>query len=170
MWKALKVALAASVYVSAYGAMEARAAADVGAPAPALVATTLAGTTFDLSAARGHVTIINFWATWCTPCREEMPALDTFYRQHRGQGLVLIGVSEDHDRDKDDVVRVMNKFSYPATMLSDTKSNGFGKPKALPVTYVIDASGTVRLVLTPDKMPITAQMLEDDVAPLLNLK
>ncbi len=61
-------------------------AVDVGQPAPALVAQELSGQTFDLAAQRGKVVVINFWATWCPPCRKEMPALDAFYRKYHSQG------------------------------------------------------------------------------------
>src|ERR1700719_2012985 len=108
------------------------AAVDVGQPAPALVTQELNGQTFDLAAQRGKVTIVNFWATWCPPCRKEMPALDAFYRRYHAQGLELIGLSADRPHDRSEVIKVMQSFSYPAAMLHDAKSDGFGDPSALP--------------------------------------
>src|SRR5580704_17172136 len=99
------------------------AAVDIGQPAPALVAQELDGQTFDLSAQRGKVVIVNFWATWCPHCREEMPALDAFYRRYHGQGLEMIGVSTDRPRDRSDVTKVMQSYSYPAALLDDAKIN-----------------------------------------------
>src|SRR5271167_1380453 len=93
------------------------AVAEVGQPAPALVVQELDGQTFDLSAMRGKVVVINFWATWCQPCRQEMPALDAFYRQYHGQSLVMIGLSADRPHERSDVSKVMQSFSYPAAML-----------------------------------------------------
>ena len=69
------------------------------AAAPALVATALDGQTFDLAKLRGKVVLVNFWATWCAPCRKEMPTLDAFYRRYRAQGFEMIGVSVDFARD-----------------------------------------------------------------------
>jgi cytochrome c biogenesis protein CcmG/thiol:disulfide interchange protein DsbE len=141
--------------------------AELGKPAPTLVVNELNGDTFDLSAQHGRVTIVNFWATWCAPCRKEMPALDAFYRQHHAQGLDLIGVSDDRPHERSEVVKVMQSFSYPAAMLDDAESDGFGDPTALPVTYVVDANGIVRAKFTPDEKPLTEQSLADAVLPLL---
>ncbi len=149
------------------GAHLAKAAAEVGQPAPPLAATELDGGKFDLAAMRGKVVIINFWATWCGPCREEMPALNAYYRRHHSDGVELIGISADRPRDRGDVVKMMQSFSYPAAMLGDVSVNGFGRPGALPLTYVVDAAGVVRAVMTPDKVAITDQVLDLTVTPLL---
>jgi cytochrome c biogenesis protein CcmG/thiol:disulfide interchange protein DsbE len=141
--------------------------AEVGKPAPALVVKELNGDTFDLAAQHGRVTIVNFWATWCPPCRKEMPALDAFYRQHHAEGLELIAVSDDRPHERSEVVKVMQSFSYPAAMLDDAESDGFGDLTALPATYVVDANGIVRVKFTPDEKPLTEQSLADAVLPLL---
>jgi cytochrome c biogenesis protein CcmG, thiol:disulfide interchange protein DsbE len=146
----------------------ARAAPDVGQPAPSLVVQELGGQTFDLSAARGKVVVVNFWATWCPPCREEMPALDTFYRRYHGHGLEMIGLSADRPHDQSDVTKVMQSFSYPAAMLDDAKVNDFGTPSALPETFIIDSNGIVRAKLTPDEKPVTEKSLADAVLPLMS--
>lgn len=143
------------------------ATTEVGQKAPPLAATELDGSGFDLSALHGKVVIVNFWATWCQPCREEMPALNAFYRQHQGEGLDLIGISTDRPRDRDDVVKIMHAFAYPAAMLRDAKVNGFGPPEALPVTFVIDRDGVVRAKFRPDQMAVTEKALDDAVLPLI---
>jgi peroxiredoxin len=146
------------------------ASATVGNSAPALTVPELDGQTFDLSAQRGKVVIVNFWATWCPPCREEMPALDAFYRRYHGQGLEMIGVSTDRPRDRSDVTKVMQSYSYPAALLDDAKINDFGTPDALPMTVVVDGNGVVRAKLTPDQTPVTEKTLSDAVLPLLSQK
>lgn len=142
-------------------------AAGPGEPAPALVVPQLDGSPFDLAQLRGKIVIVNFWATWCPPCREEMPALDAFYTKYRDRGVALIGVSVDRSRDGDDVIKAMAVLHYPAAILSQAESDGFGKPSVLPETFIIDGSGVIRAVLTPDKDPVTEQSLAAAVLPLL---
>lgn len=148
-------------------ASSALATPGVGQPAPALAVPELDGQAFDLGALRGKVVVLNFWATWCPPCRKEMPALDAFYRRYRGRGLAMIGLSVDRPRDRADVRKVMQSFSFPAAMLDDATVDGFGTPNALPVTFVVDANGIVRARITPEETPLTEKTLSDAVVPLL---
>ncbi len=143
------------------------ASATVGGAAPALVVPELDGRTFDLSALRGKVVVLNFWASWCPPCRYEMPALDAFYRRYHGQGLEMIGLSVDGPHDRSEVLKVMRSFSYPAAMLYDAKVNDFSPPDVMPVTFVVDRSGIVRANLTPGQSAVTEKDLADIVLPLL---
>lgn len=170
MVKFLTVALAALVPVAAFvpAAALAAGAPDVGQPAPALVVPELNGQAFDLTTLRGKVVIVNFWATWCSPCRAEMPALDAFYRKYHDQGLELLGLSIDDAHDRGDVEKVMRKFSYPAALMSAAKTNGFGMPLAVPMTYIIDSAGVVRARILAGKTAVTEQSLEQAVQPLLS--
>jgi cytochrome c biogenesis protein CcmG/thiol:disulfide interchange protein DsbE len=142
----------------------------VGDAAPALVVPELNGQAFDLSALHGKVVIVNFWATWCPPCRAEMPALDAFYRRYHGNGLEMIGVSADRPHDRSDVVKVMQTLSYPVAILDDATVNNFGPPNVLPITFVVDSSGILRAEFTPDQTPVTEKSLSDAVLPLLPQK
>jgi thiol-disulfide isomerase/thioredoxin len=136
--------------------------------APALAVPTLAGPDFDLSAQRGHVVIVNFWATWCVPCRAEMPMLDDFYRKHHGEGLEMIGLSVDLPAALAKVKQAAGTVSYPMAVARDARSNGFPAPNALPITYVIDAKGSVQAVLMPeDDKGLDEKKLAGIVGPLL---
>lgn len=163
----LSAALAATVVVLVSLCPPAQASPTIGAPAPVLVGPELDGRTFDLAALRGTTVIVNFWATWCTPCRQEMPALNAFYRRYHAQGLEVIGISADRPRDRDDVAQTMQAFIYPAAMLRDLTQNGFGDPGAIPITYVIDTRGIVRAIFTPNETGVTEQALDRAVLPLL---
>ncbi|HTW86866.1 MAG TPA: TlpA disulfide reductase family protein [Candidatus Binataceae bacterium] len=143
------------------------AAPDVGQPAPALVAQELNGQTFNLAAQRGKVVIVNFWATWCSPCRKEMPALNAFYRKYHSQGLEMIGMSVDRSHDRSEVQTVMQSYSYPAAISEDAKINDFGMPGEVPETFIIGVHGILRAELTPDKTAVTEQTLAAAVLPLL---
>jgi len=140
------------------------------ADAPALSLRTLNGGAFDLAAERGHVVLVNFWATWCPPCREEIPALNAFYRRYHGKGLEIIGVSADAARDREAVVKMSASIAYPVAVIKDASVNGFGSTHGLPVTYVIDARGALRAEMRPDSAPVNAQSLEATVVPLLGGK
>lgn len=161
------IALVALVQAAGLFCPDAQAAPTVGQPAPPLVAPELDGHVFDLSALRGKVLIVNFWATWCEPCLSEMPVLNGFYRQYHGRGLEMIGISADRPRDRDRVMKVMQSLAYPAAMMRDAKDNGFGVPESLPVTYIVGADGVIRAKITPTERGITQQELDNAVLPLL---
>jgi thiol-disulfide isomerase/thioredoxin len=123
---------------------------------------------FDLRALRGKIVVVNVWATWCTPCRAEMPALSAFYESHQNTGLTLVGLSADRARDEDDVRKAMRAIKYPAVLLKKAKVNELGSPASLPITFVVDRTGVVRFVVQPQKdAQSTIDALEKAVAPLL---
>ena len=136
-------------------------------PAPALAVPTLAGPAFDLAAQRGHVVIVNFWATWCVPCRAEMPMLDAFYKKHKDQGLILLGLSVDTPKALDTVKKIAGTVSYPIAVARDAQANGFPAANALPITYVIDAQGQISATLVPEAEGVTEDKLAALVEPLL---
>ncbi len=153
--------------VAVIGGLAAAASADVGLDngeaAPALVLTGFDGNAFDLAQLRGKVVLVNYWATWCAPCRKEMPTLDAFYRRYHAQGLEMVGISIDFQRDLEKARRMAKTVGYPTAHTGGITDNSFGTPTAVPVTYVIDAEGIVRdkFIATPDKL------LHDVVVPLL---
>jgi thiol-disulfide isomerase/thioredoxin len=67
----------------------------IGQPAPRYAATTLAGDSASIGGLAGKVVLLNIWATWCHPCREEIPYLETLYEKHRADGFDIVGVSVD---------------------------------------------------------------------------
>jgi cytochrome c biogenesis protein CcmG/thiol:disulfide interchange protein DsbE len=131
--------------------------------APPLVLTALKGETVDLAKLRGKVVLVNYWATWCAPCRKELPTLDAFYRRYHAQGLEIIGISVDFERDLKKVHKAAATLAYPAAVAAGITEDGFGHPEGVPVTYVIDAEGIVRdkFIAVPNKL------LHDVVVPLL---
>lgn len=140
----------------------------VGQPAPQLIVPQLDGHEFDLGKLRGKVVLVNVWATWCSPCRVEMPTLNAFYRRYRSRGLEVLGLSIDEAPDAAKVGEVMRQFSYPGALASAARANGFGDPIAVPITYVIDAQGVIRAQLQAEgPAGVSLQALEQAVLPLL---
>jgi cytochrome c biogenesis protein CcmG, thiol:disulfide interchange protein DsbE len=131
--------------------------------APALVVTELGGQTFDLSKLRGKVVLVNYWATWCAPCKKEMPILNSFYRRYHEQGLEMIGISADRPKDFPKMRSISATLAYPTSTLDRISDNGFGPPEGFPLTYVIDREGILR-----DKLiDVREELLRDVVLPLL---
>lgn len=163
-----RASLAALAALSALwcAAAPAEGPAAVGRPAPPLVAKQLDGALFDLASRHGKVVIVNFWASWCSPCRAEMPLLNRFYLAHRAQGLVLIGVSIDDPQDRATVERIMRQFSYPSVLASSARVDGFGEPPAVPMTWIVDRAGVLRARLLAGNA-VSEQSLEQIVVPLL---
>jgi cytochrome c biogenesis protein CcmG, thiol:disulfide interchange protein DsbE len=122
----------------------ARAAPHIGEEAPPLVLATLQGSILDLAKLRGKVVMVNYWATWCGPCRKEMPKLDAFYRLYHDQGLEIIGISIDFERDLGKARKAARAVTYPTAVAKDITNDGFGIPTGVPITWIIDVDGKVR--------------------------
>jgi cytochrome c biogenesis protein CcmG, thiol:disulfide interchange protein DsbE len=147
----------------ALACVSAHAAPTMGEAAPQLVLTELDGKVFDLAKLRGKVVLVNYWATWCAPCKVEMPTLGAFYRRYHDKGLEIIGISVDFKDDIAKVPKMANTLAYPAALIGAISENGFGPPEGVPLTYVVDVDGVVRdkLIAAPD------DLLNKIVLPLL---
>lgn len=142
-------------------------AQEVGKPAPAFEVTTLNGQRFKSSDSEDEVLIVNFWATWCTFCREEMPALETYFQRHRSQGLRVLAVSMDAPEEDDKVREIMRSYSYPGALGREGNLKGFGRIWRLPMTFVIDRQGVLRNAGSLGKSKVDLATLESEVTPLL---
>jgi len=139
----------------------------LGQPAPALIAQSFKGEKFDLSALHGKVVVVNFWASWCEPCRTEMPLLETLAREY-GDRVVVVGLSADDPHDRKDALAAAQRVSYITGLLSEARTNGFGSPQALPLTYIIDPAGTISAILQANQGAVSADRLRAAVAAALH--
>lgn len=138
-----------------------------GRPAPPFKATALDGRAVDAASVRGKVVMLHFWATWCGPCREEMPALEAFYREHRKEGFELVAVSLEDTEDEAQVREFARGFSYPVAMRGGADVDAYGRIRHLPVSFVIDRQGILRKSYWTGDTKIDAASLDKFVAPLL---
>jgi cytochrome c-type biogenesis protein len=118
----------------------------VGEPAPPYAATTLAGDSASTSALAGKVVLLNVWATWCAPCRDEITYLQSLYERHRGDGLEIVGVSVDA-RGQDPAIREFAKefrMTYPIWRDPDERVQSLYLALGVPSSYLIDRAGILR--------------------------
>ena len=147
----------------------ARAHAVVGSPAPELAAKLLdRPEQFRLSAHRDKAVIVNFWATWCTPCLAEMPALQAYYAKHKAEGLEILAISMNESRDLTAVRAVAKNFSFPIAMKSDSDFKGLGRIWRMPSTFVVDKQGVLRKHGSTGEAEVTLDSLESLVTPMLS--
>lgn len=117
-----------------------------GQPAPDFVLKSASGDNLRLSEYRGEVVMINFWATWCGPCRQEMPLLDELYSRYHKVGFSLLGVNIDDDSSKAMEMVEELGVSFPVLFDKQKEVSKLYEVEAMPVTVLVDREGTVRHV------------------------
>ncbi len=112
-------------------------------PAPGFALTDLDGKPVALAQLRGKVVLLDFWATWCTPCREETPHFVALQQKHGGRGLQIVGISMD---DGPEPVRAFYrefKMNYPVAMGTAQVAEAYGGVLGLPIAFLIDRHGRI---------------------------
>ena len=137
---------------------------EVNYPAPELSLQNVNGDTKSLVGYRDKVVLVNNWATWCPPCKAEIPTLEAYYKAHSMDGFVIIGIEAGEPQD--DVLEFVqgSKITYPIWIDPESAAMNAFHNSSLPSSYVIDRNGTVRLAWVGE---ISREMLEKHVTPLL---
>lgn len=125
---------------------DARDRPTVGEAAPAYDARTLEGASVALADFAGEPVLLNFWATWCTPCRTETPFLQALHERYRDQGLAVVGVSMDSPGSISDVRGFVAEMGVTYRILHDPRQRGMDRFDllGLPATFVLDRDGRIR--------------------------
>ena len=114
-------------------------------PAPGWELKDVNGQPVNFSQFKGKVVVLDFWATWCPPCRSEIPGYVRLQEKYKDQGLVIIGLSMDQEG-PDVVKKFMADFhiNYPIVMADDSVAQAFGGVDGIPTTFIIDRTGKIR--------------------------
>ena len=144
------------------------AAQTAGDTAPAFTLKTLAGDSVSLSDFKGHPVVINFWATWCPPCRDEMPVMVAAYRAHKDSGLIILAVN---GRDQETSTRAVRRFvaefqvSFPVLLDEHGNVRKRYRLRGLPTSVFIGADGLVRSLIIG---PFTPEAFEAHLSEILS--
>jgi peroxiredoxin len=125
--------------------MAAGANADINSgPAPDFALKSHSGENLRLSEFRGEVVMINFWASWCGPCRQEMPLLDELYTQYQPLGFTILGVNVEEDPSKAKQLLKESPVNFPILYDDKSEVSKLYKVVAMPSTVLVDRDGNVR--------------------------
>lgn len=123
------------------------AANNAAGPAPDFALPARGGEQLSLGQFKGQVVMINFWATWCGPCRQEMPLLEGIYRKYKPMGFTMIGVNVEPDpKAAEEWLAKQSPVSFPVAFDTDSKVSKLYKVNGMPNSVIIDRKGNVRLL------------------------
>jgi peroxiredoxin len=135
-----------------------------GQPAPNFTLTSLEGQTVNLSDYAGQVVMVNMWATWCPPCKAEMPDIHQYYQAHQADGFVVLAVNSQEDASTVKTFIDATGFTFPVLVdLGGTVMNLYNV-RGLPTSVIVDRDGTIKYTHTGQ---ISPDQLEQYISPLL---
>jgi cytochrome c biogenesis protein CcmG/thiol:disulfide interchange protein DsbE len=134
----------------------------VGEPAPAVELTLVDGSRTTLAALKGQVVVLNFWATWCVPCRKELPLLDAYYRRLQPHGLRVFAVATEGSLPASRLKQLFAAMAIPSARRVKGMSD---EMPAVPTNYIIDRAGVVRYAKAGS---LELDDLNRELLPLIN--
>jgi len=126
----------------------------------------MSGADVHLADYKGKVVLLNFWATWCAPCKMEIPEFVDAYAQYRDRGFVILGVLSEDDPSQEELRAFTSEFkmNYPVFRVHEGLENAFGPLWALPTTFLVDRHGAICM---KHMGPVSKEMLEHEIRGLL---
>ena len=121
-------------------------AGPTGAPAPSFTLAARGGQNVSLTQYKGQVVMLNFWASWCGPCRQEMPLLESIYKKYNKMGFTMLGVNVEPDSNAANEWLKATPVSFPILYDRDSKVSKLYDVAGMPSTVIIDRSGKVRVL------------------------
>jgi len=137
-----------------------------GAPAPEFTLTALNGETYSLSELQGKTVIVNFWATWCAPCREEMPDLQEIHDEYADEGLVILAVNANEPPATVQGFVDEYDITFPVLLDPGRAVSALYEVQAYPSTFFVDGDGRIRVDTYAG--PMTSSFIESHVLRLLD--
>ncbi len=116
----------------------------VGQSGPVFALDRVAGGSFDMAKLRGKVVVVDFWATWCEPCKKSFPKLQELYVKYQASGIEIVGISEDDEKTGIPEFTSTYGAKFPVVWDSGKKVAGKWQPKSMPATFIVDRNGVVR--------------------------
>lgn len=141
---------------------------EVGQVAPNIEGTLLDGKAFSLNANKGKVVLVNFWASWCGPCREEMPIIEAYLKKHKAQGFEVLAITMDKPSDIEQAQKMMQSYSFLSADKKQMNYSSYGRIWRIPSTFIIDKQGVLRKNGLTGNPSIDTKLLEEIVTPLLS--
>ncbi len=117
----------------------------LGKLAPAFALTNLEGKKVSLADYKGRPVLVNFWATWCGPCKVEMPWFEEFRKRYAAQGFEILGLTDDADAGKDVIAKVAGRagVTYPILLTDGKVQTAYGPLDVLPMSFYVDRNGVI---------------------------
>jgi len=141
---------------------------EVGQTAPNIEGTLIDGKPFSLNNTRGKVVLVNFWASWCEPCREEMPAIESYLKKNKAKGFEVLAITVDKPSDLEQAKQIMRNYSFLFADKNQINYSGYGRIWRIPSSFIIDRQGILRKNGLTGDPKVDTKLLEEIVTPLLS--
>jgi len=141
---------------------------ELGQSAPNIEGTLIDGKSFSLNNNRGKVILVNFWASWCEPCREEMPAIEAFLKKNKARGFEVLAITMDKPSDMEQAKQIMRNYSFLFAEKNQINYSGYGRIWRIPSSFIIDKQGILRKNGLTGDPKVDTKLLEEVVTPLLS--